>query len=85
MKENHLKWWFETKSDSTRRQRLHGWRLWQAHCVENAIEPEAMGKFSNPGMEVAYFMMAMSQMSTPYSLIKEALTAVKELFEVVAP
>jgi hypothetical protein len=85
MKENHLRWWFETKSVSTRRQRLHGWRLWQAHCVENAIEPEGMRGFAHPGMEVAYFIMAMSQMGTPYYLVKEALTAVKELFEVIAP
>jgi hypothetical protein len=85
MKENHLKGWVETKSASTRRQRLHGWRLWQAHCVENAVEPEGMRKFANPGMEVAYFIMAMSQMGTPHYLVREALTAVKELFELVAP
>jgi hypothetical protein len=85
MKENHLRWWFETKSVSTRRQRLHGCRLWQAHCVEHAIEPEGMRGFANPGMEVAYVIMAMSQMGTPYYLVKEALTAVKELFELIAP
>jgi hypothetical protein len=73
------------KSVSTRRQRLHGWRLWQAHCVENVIELEGMRKFANPGVEVAYFIMALSQMGTPYYLGKEALTAVKELFEVIAP
>jgi hypothetical protein len=85
MKENHLKGWFESKSASTRRQRLHGWRLWQAHCVENVIEVEGMRKFANPGMEVANFIMAMSQMGTPHYLVREALTAVKELFELVAP
>jgi hypothetical protein len=53
MKENHLRWWFETKSASIRRQRLHGWRLWQAHCVENAVEPEEMRRFANPGISGA--------------------------------
>jgi hypothetical protein len=72
MREVQLKWWFTSKTVSTRRQRLHGWRLWQACCMENEILPEGMKGFSNPGMEVAYF-------------IQEALTAVKELFEVVAP
>jgi hypothetical protein len=85
MREVQLKWWFKSKTVSTRRQRLHGWRLWQAYCVENGVQPEAMKGFSNPGMEVAYFIQAMSQMSTPFYLIKEALTAVKELFEVIAP
>jgi hypothetical protein len=84
MKGDHLKWLFESKPVSTRRQR-HGWRPWQAHCVESAIEPEGMRRFATPGMEVAYFIMAMSQMGTPYYLAKEALTAVKDLLEVVAP
>jgi hypothetical protein len=52
---------------------------------ETETQPEEMKGFSNPGMEVAYFIQAMSQMSTPFYLIKEALTAVKELFEVVVP
>jgi hypothetical protein len=84
-KENHLRWWFGSKSDSTRRQRLHGWRLWQAHCVENAIEPERKRRFSKTGMEVAYSIMAMSQRGMPYYLRKEVLTAVRKLLEVAAP
>jgi hypothetical protein len=85
MREIQLEWWFSLKTGWTRRQRLHGWRLWQAYCVENEVQPEGMKGFSNLGMEVAYFIQAMSQMSTPFYLIKEALTAVKELFEVIAP
>jgi hypothetical protein len=54
MKENRLGWCFESKSDSTRRQRLHGWTLWQPHCVENAIKPEGIRVFSNPGIKVVY-------------------------------
>jgi hypothetical protein len=53
--------------------------------MENEVHPEGMKGFSNPGMEVTYFIQALGQMSTPFYLIKEALTAVKELFEVVAP
>jgi hypothetical protein len=44
-----------------------------------------MRRFANPGMEVAYFIMATSQMGTPHYLVKEAVTTVRELFEVVAP
>jgi hypothetical protein len=85
MKENHLRWWFECKSDSTIRHGLHGWRLWQAHCIENAIEPERRRRFSKTGMKVAYSIMAMSRMGTPYYLRKEALTAVRKLLKVAAP
>jgi hypothetical protein len=74
-KENHLWWWFESKSDSTRRRGLHGWTLWQPHCIGNATEPEGMRVFSNPGIKAVYFIMAMSRMSTSYWLVKEAWTA----------
>jgi hypothetical protein len=85
MREVQLEWWFSSKTVATRGHRLHGWRLWQAYCVEDGVQPEAMKGFSNPGVDGAYFIQAMSQMSTPFYLIKEAMTAGTELFEVIAP
>jgi hypothetical protein len=85
MKERFLIWWVAGMTHSVRRQRLHGWRLWQGYSVENGLEPAEMVRLSNPALEVAYFVQAMSQMGTPFYLIKESMTAIKELFEIAAP
>jgi hypothetical protein len=53
--------------------------------VENGWAPAGLVRLSKPALEVAYFVQALRQRGTPFYLIKESMTVVKELFEIVAP
>jgi integrase len=50
--------------------------------MENGYEPKDMAGFPNTAMVVADFISSLQVISTPLYLIKEALTAVKGLFEI---
>ena len=39
MKEDHLEWWWSKMPESSRRKRLHGWRMWHDYCVKNDYHP----------------------------------------------
>jgi hypothetical protein len=82
VKEAFLEWWWRELTQSTRRKRLHGYRMWQEYCVENGYDPSDMAGFPNTVTIVADFIASLQVTSTPLYLIKEALTAVKGLFEV---
>jgi hypothetical protein len=56
--------------------------MWQEYCVENGYEPNDMARFPNTPMVVSDFTSSLQVISTPLYLIKEALTAVKGLFEI---
>jgi hypothetical protein len=85
VEEPHLVWWLNSKSESTRRQRLHGWRLWQEFCVENEVGPEGLATLVNPAITISRFIKANDEMNTPFYLIKESMTAIKELLEIANP
>jgi hypothetical protein len=51
--------------------------------MENGLEPAGMVRLSNLALEVAYFVQAKSQTGTPFYLIKESMTVIKEPFEIV--
>jgi hypothetical protein len=85
VKEAFLVWWFNKFSDSARRKRLHGWRMWHDYCVENKYEPTDMSKLPNPAIVVADFVASLEMVDTQIYLIKEAVTAVKSLMEVAEP
>jgi hypothetical protein len=76
-KEAFLEWWGRELTQST-----HGYRMWQEYCVENSYEPSDMAGFPNTVMVVADFIASLQVINTPLYLIKEALTAIKGLFEV---
>jgi hypothetical protein len=78
-----LEWWFTSRTEFVAEA---AWVEVVAGLLRG--ERDSAGgdeRFSNPGMEAACFIQAMSQMGTPFHLIKEGLTAVKELFDAVAP
>jgi hypothetical protein len=81
-KEDFLVWWWNGLTPSTRRKRLHGYRMWQECCLENGHSPADMAGFPNAAMVVADFISSLQVVGTPIYLIKEALVAVKGLFEV---
>jgi hypothetical protein len=81
-RESFLEWWWRELTQSTRRKRLHGYRMWQEYCVENEYEPSDMAGFPNAVMVVADFIKSLQVINTSSYLIKEALTAVRGLFEV---
>jgi hypothetical protein len=85
MEESYLVWWFEVKGESIRRKRLHGWRLWQAFSVENEVWPERLGRLENPAMTISLFVKASDEMNTPFYLIRESMTAIRELLEIANP
>jgi hypothetical protein len=83
--DDFLCWQFQSLSGSTRRQRLHGWRLWFLFYYENGITPERMRSDDTPAMTVCYFVKHLSQLDTPAYLIRESLAAARRLFEVAQP
>jgi hypothetical protein len=83
LSEKYLTWWLDKMGDSTRRKRLHGWRMWQDYCMENEYGPAEMWRFKNVVMVVSEFLASLEVVDTPLYLIKEALTAVKAMFEIV--
>ena len=85
MKEDHLQWWWSRIPESTRRKRLHGWRMWQDYCMENGYQPADMRTFTNPVLEVSRFLATLETVGTPIYLVKEALTAVRALLEMADP
>jgi hypothetical protein len=74
VKEAFLVWWFNKFSDSARRKRLHGWRMWHDYCVENNYEPSDMSKLLNPAVVVADFVASLQMVDIQIYLIKEAVT-----------
>jgi hypothetical protein len=85
VKESFLVWWFNKFSESARRKRLHGWRMWQDYCVPNNFSLSDMSELHNPAMVVADFVSSLEVVDTQIYLIKEAVTAVKSLLEVADP
>jgi hypothetical protein len=65
MPEESLEFWARCFSASTFRQRLHGWRLWQAFCVENGYGPEDMRTIANPPVVMISFLQALDKVDTP--------------------
>jgi hypothetical protein len=84
MKENVLKFWFARRTEGARKARLHGWRLWYTHCVENDYSVETMTRpQSNPVMLIREFMISMDKQGVKDYKIREAMLAVLELFKFV--
>ena len=84
MKEDVLHFWFARRQESARKARLHGWRLWYTYCVENDYTVDTMiDPDCNPVMMIADFMIAMDRLGVKDYRIREARTAVQELFEFV--
>jgi hypothetical protein len=78
MKEYVLNFWFARKA------RLHGWRLWYTHCVENDYPVETMtSPQCDPVMLIGEFMISKDRQSVKDYRIREAKLAVLELFEFV--
>jgi hypothetical protein len=42
MKEYVLHFWFTWRQEGASKVRLHGWRLWYNHCVENDYSVDMM-------------------------------------------
>ena len=85
LQEDTLMLWFGGRSESLRRARLHGWRLWYTYCVENDITVPTLLSFPNPAVLVANFISAMDAQGVKEYRIKEAKVAILELFEFVFP
>jgi hypothetical protein len=63
---------------------LHGWRLWHTYCVENDYAVDTMiGLKCDPTMMIYEFMIDMDRQGVKDYRIREARSAVFELFEFV--
>ena len=83
MKEEFLSWWWSKMSASTRRKRLHGWRMWHDYCVENDYTSGDLVRLWNPVVVVSDFVGVLESIGTALYLIKESLTAVKSMYEIL--
>jgi hypothetical protein len=62
MKEDVLHFWFAPRTEGARKARLHGWRLWYTHCVENEYSMETMtSPQCDPVMLIGEFMISMDR------------------------
>jgi hypothetical protein len=62
MKEYALNFWFARRTEGARKARLHGWRLWYTHCVENDYSVETMTTPQcDPVMLIGKFMISMDR------------------------
>jgi hypothetical protein len=57
--------------------------MWEEYCVESGYGPADMSRFKNVVLVVSEFLASLEVVDTPLYLIKEALTAVKAMFEIV--
>jgi hypothetical protein len=55
----------------------------EEYCVESGYGPADMSRFKNVVLVVSEFLASLEVVDTPLYLIKEALTAVKAMFEIV--
>jgi hypothetical protein len=82
MMEYVLNFWFARRTEGARKVRLHGWRLWYIHCVENDYSVETM---TNPQcdsvMLIRESMISMERQGVKDYRIREAKLVVLELFE----
>jgi hypothetical protein len=84
MKEHVLYFWFARRQEGARKARLHGWRLWYTHYVENDYSVETMTSLQcDLVMLIRGFMISMGRQGVKDYRIREAKLAVLELFEFV--
>jgi hypothetical protein len=84
IKEYVLHFWFARRQEGSRKARLHGWRLWYTHCVENDYSVDRMTSAQcDPTMLIGEFMISMDRQGVKDYRIREAKLAVQELFEFV--
>jgi hypothetical protein len=83
MKEYVLNFWLARRTEG-REARLHGWRLWYTHCVENDYSVETMTSPQyDPVILIVEFMISIDRLGVKDYRIREAKLAVLELFEFV--
>ena len=78
-----LEKWFEQIGKSTRKARLHGYRLWKAFCEENEIDLEYIRQTPNPAIVVARFIANLDDTGVHEHMCREASVAVRELIQLV--
>jgi hypothetical protein len=84
MKEYVLHFWFARRAEGVRKARLHGWRLWYTHCVENDYLVETMtSPQCDPVMLIGELMISMDRQGVKNYRIREGKVAFLELFEFV--
>jgi hypothetical protein len=84
MKEHVLYFWFARRQEGAWKARLHGWRLWYTHCVEDDYSVDAMtSPQCEPVMLIGEFMISMDRQGVKDYKIREAKLAVLELIEFV--
>jgi hypothetical protein len=72
-------------TDTTRGARLNGWRLWHGFCLECSYTAEALSRNRNPVMVLCSFVLAMDEQGVKEYRIKDAVTAVRNVFEFIRP
>jgi hypothetical protein len=74
-----LHFWFVGRTEGARKVRIHGWRLWYTHCVENDYSAETMtSPQCDPVMLIREFMISMDRQGVKDYRIREAKIAVLE-------
>jgi hypothetical protein len=77
MKEHVLYFWFARRQEGARKARLHGWRLWYTHCVENDYSVETMtSPQCDAVMLIGEFMISMDRQGVKDYRIRETKLAV---------
>jgi hypothetical protein len=84
VKEHVLNFLFARRTEGARKARLHGWRLWHTHCVEDDYSVETMTSLQcDPVLLIGEFMISMDRQGVKDYRIREAKFAVLELLEFV--
>jgi hypothetical protein len=59
--------------------------MWQEFCGETEEGPEGLATLVTSAITISRFIQANDEMNTPFYLIKESMTAIKELLEIAHP